>query len=212
MSNNPSNSDPSGLTPNGSDPTGLTPNPSGLTPNGTLPKTSFESLPLDVQLYIKDLRKDEENIKSKLRQHEEAQRKQEEETQKALQERLKQQGEFQKLAEQHEHRVKELEPVQERYTALSGLLADQIKAQVKDWPKEVKDLLPGDDTPIEVRYAQVQKLQALAIQLGEKAQQQQRASLPGNKPNPQPSNSEQTREQQVQEFRLRRKQTGQYSI
>lgn len=133
--------------------------------------------------------------------------------QAAEQQRLKEQGEFKQLAEQASARVKELEPVQERYTALSTLLSGQIKAQTKDWPKEVKDLLPGDDVAIEVRYEQVQKLQTLATQLASQSQQQQRASLPGNKPGPQPqTNNEQTRDQQVNDFRLRRKQSGMYGL
>jgi hypothetical protein len=165
----------------------------------------MDNLPLDIQDYIKDLRKDAETNRKAL----EAKVKAEEaDKQKQLQE----QGEWQKVAEQRDLRVKELEPVQERYTALSTLLADQIKAQVKDWPKEVRDLLPSDDTPIEVRYSQVQKLQSLATQLASQAQAQQRASLPGNTPGPRQANQEQSRDQQKEEFRLRRAKSGQYGL
>lgn len=143
----------------------------------------------------------------------EERRQQNEATQAAEQQRLKEQGEFKQLAEQSATRVKELEPVQERYEQLSGLLADQIKAQTKDWPQEVKDLLPGKETAIEVRYAQMQKLQALADKVADQSQTQQRSQLPGNKPGPQPNqNSEQTHEQQVTEFRIRRKNSGMYGL
>jgi hypothetical protein len=201
------NTDPNGQTPPGST-SGQTPTvPLGQTPNGQpQQKTTLDNLPPDIQDYIKDLRKEAEASRKELDAKAKA-------DQAAEQQRLREQGEFKQLAEQSAARVKELEPIQERYTALSGLLADQIKAQVKDWPKEVKDLLPGDDTPIEVRYQQVQKLQTLATQLASQAQTQQRASLPGNKPGPQQiQNNEQTREQQVNDFRLRRKQSGMYGL
>jgi hypothetical protein len=146
-------------------------------------------------------------------QYREERRQQNEAAQAAEQQRLKEQGEFKQLAEQASARVKELEPVQERYTALSGLLADQIKAQIKDWPKEIKDLLLGEDATIEDRFAQVRKFTPLAANYATQAQAQQRASLPGNKPGPQQiQNSEQTREQQVSDFRLRRKQSGMYGL
>src|SRR4030095_13010946 len=105
--------------------------------------------------------KTEENDRhsKKIQEYEASQEKQRREAAKQLEDKAKEQGEWQKVAEQREARVKELEPIQERYAALATLLTGQIKAQTKDWPKEVKDLLPGDDTPIEVRYDQVQKLQ-----------------------------------------------------
>lgn len=204
--NVPPNTDPNGQTPPGSAP-GQTPTtPLGQTPNGQLQqKTTMDNLPLDIQDYIKELRKEAETSRKDL----DAKIKAEKEFAES---KMKEQGEWQKVAEQRDLRVKELEPVQERYTALSTLLADQIKAQVKDWPKEVKDLLPGDDTPIEVRYSQVQKLQSLAIQLSDKAQAQQRASLPGNTPGPRQANQEQSRDQQKEDFRLRRAKSGQYGL
>jgi chromosome segregation ATPase len=195
-------------------------NPSNVDPgtppvHGTNPQlqgnrdTSLE----DLQRQLAELQAKNAEFLADNQKYREERRLQNEAAKAAEQQRLKEQGEFKQLAEQSAARVKELEPVQERYTALSGLLADQIKAQIKDWPKEVKDLLPGDDTPIEVRYSQVQKLQTLATQLASQAQTQQRASLPGNKPGPQPNtNNEQTREQQVNDFRLRRKQSGMYGL
>jgi hypothetical protein len=207
MLNNPSNTDPNGQTPQGSAP-GQTPTtPLGQTPNGQpqQQKTTMDNLPPDIQEYIRDLRKESEDRRKEL----EAKVKAEQE--KDQQEQIKQ-GEWQKVAEQREAQLKEVEPVKARYDALSTLLSDQIKAQVKDWPKEVKDLLPSDDTPIEVRYNQVQKLQSLAIQLADKAQSQQRASLPGNTPGPRQATQEQSREQQKQEFRVRRAKNGQYGI
>jgi len=206
MDNNTSTTDPNGQTPQGSAPTGQTPTtPQGQTPNGQQQRTTMDSLPPDIQDYIRDLRKESENNRKALEAKIQAEKQAEEA-------RLKEQGEFKALAEQRETQLKELEPVKSRYDQLSTLLADQIKAQIKDWPKEVKDLLPSDDTPIEVRYSQVQKLQALALKVSEQAQAQQRANLPGNTPGPRQANQEQSRDQQKQDFRLRRKQSGQYSI
>jgi len=141
----------------------------------------LDSLPLDVQLYIKDLRKDEENIKGKLRQYEAQQKKQEEAAKAALEQRLKEQGEFKALAEQHEAKVKELEPTVERYAALTSLVSDQIEAQIKDWPAEAKIFDPGKDAPIESRLDWMNKAKALVDKLQTQARQ------PGNGPNPKPS-------------------------
>ena len=95
---------------------------------------------------------------------------------------LREQNQFKELAEKYGAKVQELEPTVERYTALSGLLDGQIKAQVKDWPKEVKDLLPDDSVSIEDRYAQVQKLQAFVDKL-----QAAPTTKPGHAPNPKPA-------------------------
>jgi DNA repair exonuclease SbcCD ATPase subunit len=196
-------------------------NPSNVDPNGTPPvhgtnpqlqgnkDTSIE----DLQRQLAELQAKNAEFLADNQKYREERRLQNEAAKAAEQQRLKEQGEFKQLAEQSAARVKELEPIQERYEQLSGLLKDQIKAQIKDWPKEVKDLLPGDDTPIEVRYQQAQKLQALADKVADQAQTQQRASLPGNRPGPQPNqNSELSRDQQKQEFRLRRARSGQYGL
>jgi chromosome segregation ATPase len=100
----------------------------------------------------------------------------------AEQQRLKEQGEFRALAEKHEARVKELEPINERYSQLSSLVAQQIETQIKDWPAEVKTFDPGADAPIEQRLSWLEKSKPLI----EKLAQQQRATNPGNGPNPRP--------------------------
>jgi len=166
----------------------------------------------DLQKQLAELQSKNAEYLADNQKYRQAKKEQDEAAQAAEEARLKEQNQFKELAEKASTRVKELEPVKERYEQLSTLLADQIKAQTKDWPKEVKDLLPSDDTPIEVRYSQVQKLQSLAIQLADKAQAQQRASLPGNTPGPRQANQEQSRDQQKQEFRIRRAKSGQYGL
>ncbi len=167
-----------GQTPNNVDPTGQTPTtpPNGQTPNGTPPKTAFESLPQDIQDMITGLRTENKD-KRKAIDAIEAEKKLAEE------QKLREQGEFQKLAEQHQARVRELEPVQERYNALAELVNEQIKTQVSDWPEEVKSLVPDKKTPVEERLKSLEKLKPLA----ERFAVQQRGQSPGNVPNPKPA-------------------------
>jgi hypothetical protein len=79
--------------------------------------------------------------------------------------KAKEQGEWQAVAEKHEARVKELEPLEEQVTRYRGLLAAQIDAQIKDWPAEVKALDPGGDD-LDARMAWVEKSKPLAEKLG----------------------------------------------
>ena len=188
---------PQGQTPNGTDPQGQTPTnpPSGQTPNGA--KTSIDSLPADIQEYIKGLRADSKRYRDSA----EAEAKAKKDAEDA---RLKEQGEFKALAEKHEARVKELEPVSERYGALSSLVSDQIETQIKDWPQEVKTFDPGKDAPIEHRLEWLEKSKPLIAKLAD----QQRATNPGNGPNPQPSAGTPDTARAAFEQKMRR--TGKY--
>jgi predicted nuclease with TOPRIM domain len=179
--------------------------PIGTSPAQGAPITSQGDIPSieNLQRQISELQSKNHEFLTDNKKYRDERRKQEEINKAAEEARLKEQGEFKQLAEKHQARVNELEPVQERYTDLSALLAEQIKAQSKDWPKEVKDLLPSDDIPVEVRYAQVQKLQSLVNTM------QQKANLPGNGPNPKPSNGSAKEAAQSAFDKLRA--TGQYS-
>jgi len=170
------NTAPNGQTPNnGTAPNGQTPNPQNQTVSGS-EKTSINSLPPDIQDYIKRLRKEADEANEKTRAEARAK-------QLAEETRLKEQGEFKALAEKHEARVRELEPVSERYNQLSVLIAGQIEAQVKDWPAEVRAFDPGPDASVEQRLSWLEKSKPLI----EKLQMQARAQQPGNAPNPRPS-------------------------
>jgi chromosome segregation ATPase len=188
-----------GQTPQPGDPPGQTPSPQSQTQSGQQnqqQRTSLDTLPLDAQDYIRSLRQEAKTYREQL----EARQRREEE---ARQEQLKKQGEFQKLAEKHEQRVKELEPVSQRYTALADLLKGQIDTQVKDWPAEVKAFDPGADSPIEQRLAWVEKSRPLVEKLTATA----RGNAPGNSPNPPPANQG-TSEQDVSELRRRIRESG----
>ena len=168
-------------TPNG-DPQGQTPTPHGQTPNG---KTPLDSLPPDVQDYIKSLRAEAEKANEKTKAEALAKKQAQAAAQAEIDRQLEEQGKHKELAEQYATRVRELEPVANRFDALSELLTEQIKATIKAWPDEVKSLVPGKETPIELRLEQVGKLQALADRLSQQATGQQ----PGNRPNPRPAHN-----------------------
>jgi hypothetical protein len=168
--NNPT---PNGQVPNGTDPQGQVPT---IPSNGQVPN---EPPNIDALLaQIKELRA--ENAKHRTKANEQAQA-----AQAAEEARLKEQGQFKQLAEQHEARVKELEPLQGRYAELSQLVAGQIEAQIEEWPATVKVFDPGADAPIEQRLSWLEKSKPLIEQL----QLQARANQPGNGPNPRPTQS-----------------------
>lgn len=65
---------------------------------------------------------------------------------KAREDKAKADGEWKTLAEQHEARVKELEPLEEEVKTLRSLINEQIDGEIKEWPDEVKKLDPGGDS------------------------------------------------------------------
>lgn len=149
---------------------------------------------------IKELRTENANHRAKAKEREQA-------AKDELDRQMQEQGKYKELADAHAERVRELEPIANRYEQLSDILTEHIKTTIKNWPDEVKSLLPGKDTPIELRYAQVEKLQALADRLTLQAQGQ----LPGNRPNPRPAQNmtpEETSQKALNELRS----TGKYNM
>lgn len=100
---------------------------------------------------------------------------------KAEEERLAQQQEWQKLAEQRQARIAELEPLTERTSKLEAMLAEQLAAAIKEWPAELKQLDPGDGADLLTRLDWMRKSQPLAQKLME------RPATPGNMPTPKPN-------------------------
>lgn len=188
-----------GQTPPQGDPPGQTPPPQSQTQSGQQQqqRTSLDSLPPDIQDYLRTLRQEAKTYREQL----EARQKQE---QDAEQERLKKQGEFQQLAEKHATKVKELEPYVQRYNSLADQTKAFIDAQTKDWPEIIKDYDPGPDAPVEARIAWMNKSRPHA----EKLAAQTRGQAPGNYPNPPPANSGGTSEQDVNELRRRIRESG----
>lgn len=98
-------------------------------------------------------------------------------------EKLKEQAEWKTLAEQHEGRVKELEPqieaIKAERDALAEIVTARVAAEIKDWPAEVKALIP-DDGGLLVRLAAVEKARPIAAKLIEAPK------VPGNGYDPRP--------------------------
>jgi hypothetical protein len=147
---------------------------------------------------IADLRKENAAHRNKAKEQERL-------AQEAEAERLRQQGEYKALAEKHEARVKELEPIAESYTRLASTMNAQIEAEIKDWPTEVKSLVPGADVPVESRLEHMARMRPLL----EKLQVQARGTQPGNSPNPRPSG--QTPDNVRDEYEKRLRATARYS-
>jgi uncharacterized protein with von Willebrand factor type A (vWA) domain len=201
MNNDPSNNvSPDGQTPNSETPNGQTPNPQMQTPSGSQ-QTPISSLPQDVQDYIKRLRDEAEDANKQKKAEARAK-------QQAEEARLQEQGQYKELAAQHAARVQELEPIVERFTALSTLVAEQITAETKDWPAELKTFDPGLAAPVEQRLEWVKKSRPLI----EKLQSQARTTSPGNSPSPRPVSQQQQGAQDVDELRSRYRASGKYAF
>lgn len=99
--------------------------------------------------------------------------------------KLREQSEWQKLAESHEAKVKDLEPRVTQAEAdrdqLREIVAAMLEAETKDWPKEVRDILPPAEADVLARHAAVQSHRPLAAKLA------QANPTPGNGPNPRPN-------------------------
>lgn len=176
MTQNANNPPSGGQAPSGGDPQGQAPTQIPPQAGGDPQQHQHQSLSQDdIQRIIADLRKENAAYRKKAKE-------QEEQAQATEAERLRQAGEYKQLAEKHEARVKELEPIQEGYTRLSEQINEQLKAEIKDWPPEVKNLVPDTSVPVEARIEQVAKLRPLIAQLT----QQARGQAPGNRPNPTP--------------------------
>ena len=80
---------------------------------------------------------------------------------------LKDQGDYKKVAEQHEARLAELEPYKARVEAYEQRLSAEIEAEIKDWPAEVKAFDPGAEN-MQARLDWRDKARPLAAQLAKK--------------------------------------------
>ena len=192
-----SNTSPNGADPTQGEPTG-TPLAQGATPSASQGAQSDPATEV-LKAKIAELERDNRKYRTERKQQDDA-------AAAAEQARLREAGEFKSLAEKHEARVKELEPINERYGQLSGLVAGQIETQIKDWPAEVKAFDPGVDAPIEQRLAWLEKSKPLI----EKLAQQQRATNPGNGPNPRPTGG--TPETQQNQFLQQMRRSGKYGV
>lgn len=103
----------------------------------------------------------------------------------AEQEKLRAQAEWEKLATQHEQTVRELTPQIESVTARYQSLADRnnkmIDGAIKDWPAEVRRLIPTTDD-VAARLEAFDNARAIVDKFVADAPR----PAPGNRPNPRP--------------------------
>lgn len=99
--------------------------------------------------------------------------------QQQQEQQLREQGKFEDLAKQYGARVQELEPYQQRYSTLASVISSQIDQEIKEWPDEVKKLVPDAKKPVEERFDMIQQLRPLVLKFV-----LQRAATPGSRPNP----------------------------
>jgi hypothetical protein len=153
------------------------------------------------------LRKEQASNRTKIKAQEAAQTKIEADRKAAEDERLRQQGEHQKLAEQYKAELDQAKPqlegLQGKYDKLSDMLNKQLEATIKDWPAEIKALDPGKDADLEKRLEWMDKAK-LAVEKLVKT-----PARPGNAPNPRPADQQNLTpaEQAVRELQA----TGRYN-
>lgn len=119
------------------------------------------------------------------RKEREAETKAAKDKEKADADKLKEQEKWKELADSNETKAKTLETQLETATAslakLTEIVQAQLTADIKDWPDEVKSILPGADADLLVRYDAIMKAKPLAAKLIGAP------GVPGNRPNPKPN-------------------------
>lgn len=91
--------------------------------------------------YVQQLRQEAASYRTKLKEFEESQKKAEEE-------RLAQQQEWQKLAEQRAAEIESLRPFQERYNAMLEAVRAGNEKKLEAIPETMKTLVPPIDDPV----------------------------------------------------------------
>ncbi len=104
---------------------------------GASGKTPLESLPADIQAYIKELRDEAKNY----RESKTTLQQQLDTTKAAQQAELAKQGNFETLARQHEAEVARLKPVEQRAAALEQVIRTSNEARIKGIPDNKKNLV-----------------------------------------------------------------------
>lgn len=107
------------------------------------PPDDMSKLPQWAQDVIKGLRKEAGDYRVRAKQAEEAKQKEEAE-------RLAQQGEWQKLAEQRAAELEALKPVSEKAEALAAKIQATNEARIKQLPEAYRGMVPEYDDPVKV--------------------------------------------------------------
>lgn len=144
-----------------------------------------EDLPDWAQGMIGELRKENAGHRTKAKEATEA-------AQRAEEQRLASQQQWQQLAESRQARLDELEPKSALADTLTERIATRINEEIKDWPAEVVALLPKDAPVLEYEAA-VANARPLVERLTAKP-----APTPGTGPRPMPAGQAGAGEQRQQ--------------
>lgn len=104
-------------------------------------------------------------VVTRLRDLEAKQAKRDEAERKAAEQRATEQGQWEQLARDREQQIAQLTTQAERAERYSKTLHTRIDSEIKDWPSEVKDLVPAADGDPDARQGQVEKLRPLIAKL-----------------------------------------------
>lgn len=149
--------------------------------DGAQPQTGaagrVEDLPDWAQRELKEARQEAQRYRNERKQVEEAQAKAEED-------RLAQEAQWQKLADQRKAKVEELTPKAELADKLSALVLEQYTAEITAWPEQVRNMAPGDEADVLTKLDWMKRAKPLALQL-----MADKTPTPGNGPKPKPMGS-----------------------
>jgi uncharacterized protein YhaN len=156
---------------------------------------------------IEELRKEAAANRTKVKTYEANQAKAEKERQEAEQAKLKEQGQWQKLAEDSQAEMSKLKPVVEKYGEVTNRLLTRTREEIKGWPKEAKDLLPSGDEVDALDYLNAfDRIKPLAQKLMGQGQGQQNNSGQGRangwSPKPVGSNGPKTADEYYNDMKL----------
>lgn len=185
---------PADLTPSGekvSNPNsqGAKPNEMGEKPNANDSRESpsrdpdYESLPDWARSEIKQLKGEARERRLNAKAQDDAAKVQRDAD-------LVEQQKFQQLAEERAAEIGRLKPKADQYDELSSLFEKQYTDEIKDWPKELLEMAPAAETPINQRLAWMEKAKPMAKKLMAPAPsengQGQRQPVGGNRRGPEP--------------------------
>lgn len=124
----------------------------------------------------------------------------EKERKQAEEQRAKEQGDWQRLAEQRGTELESLKGKAEAADTYAAKLNGLIEAEIAQWPEELRALDPGKDA-LDARLAWVEKSRALAQRLGALPKAADTDAGKGNRPasTPQPGGTDQGGQQRPQQ-------------
>lgn len=85
--------------------------------------------------------------------------------QKAEEERLARDAQWQQLSESRKAKIDELMPQVELATKLSAMVLEQYDAEIKAWPEQVRNMAPADDADVLVKLDWMKRAKPLATEL-----------------------------------------------